>query len=410
MFSQIRGNARYSLLFEPMFLIPYNMVITYASIYMLHLGLNQTQIGLVATIGSALQVFTSLISGYVTDRWGRRKTLLYFDLLSWSVPALLWIVSDSFLFFVVAAAINSLVKIPATAFYCLLIEDTPESVRSKVFSILQFTSAAGGVFAPLAALVIVHYDLVTSVRLMYAFFFLSTTAMFFIRHYRLYDTEVGLKKMADTGGQTLTSIVVGYGATAAALLRSPGLRPLLIIYVMFYFQLIVKNTFLSVYMLDRLGFAETTIAWFPAVSSLAMLAVLLFVIPRLDHRKAKTYIAVGLLLTVISYGLLLIAPVRGMTLIVLSTVFHAAGTLLIQPYLESHLANRVNDEDRASFYAILTVLVMICTSPAGIVGGWTYGISPQLPFLLITAGFAIGLIMMARTFGTAQSGGYSVGK
>jgi DHA1 family tetracycline resistance protein-like MFS transporter len=395
---QIQGNARYGLLFEPMFLIPYHMVITYASIYMLHMGLSNSQIGLVATIGSALQVFTALISGYVTDRLGRRKTLLIFDLLSWSVPALLWMVSDHFLYFVVAAAINSLVKIPANAFYCLLIEDTPVPVRSKVFSILQFTSAAGGVFAPLAALVIVHYDLVTSVRLMYAFFFLSTTFMFVSRHYFLYDTAISVKKMAETGGETLRTILTQYRITAAALFRNRAVRPFLMIYVMFYFQLLIKNTFLSIYMLDRLQFEATMIAWFPAVSSLSMLAALYFIVPRLDYRKSSGIIAIGLMMTVISYVLLLVSPVGSFAVITLSTIFHSMGTLLIQPFLESYLASRVNDDERARFYAILTVCMMLFTSPAGILGGWTYGIQPQLPFLLILTGLVICMAVMLGRF------------
>jgi DHA1 family tetracycline resistance protein-like MFS transporter len=389
LFKQIKGNARYCLLFEPMFLIPYNMVITYASVYMLELGLGNSQIGLIATIGSALQVFTSLISGYLTDRLGRKKALFIFDLLCWCVPALIWIFADNIWYFVIAVIINSLVKIPTTAFYCLLIEDTPIAVRSKVFSILQFTGAAGGVFAPLAAILIVHYDLVTSVRLMYALFFLSTTAMVISRHYYLYDTETSVTKRGEAAGDTLRTIAKQYRSAAGSLFRNRSVMPIMFVYVLFNFQIIIKNTFLSLYMLEALKFDTTTIAWYPAISSIAMLAALFLVIPRLNQSRMFVYITMGLAVTVLSYVLLLISPPQSLTFLILTTVLHAIGTLLILPFLESFLSNVVNDSERAKFYALFTVCIMLFTAPAGVLGGWSYGIRPGIPFFLI----AVGLLM-----------------
>jgi DHA1 family tetracycline resistance protein-like MFS transporter len=394
LFRQIKGNARYCLLFEPMFLIPYNMVITYASVYMLELGLSHSQIGLIATIGSVLQVFTSLGSGYLTDRLGRKKALFMFDLLCWSVPALIWMFSSDIWHFVIAVTINSLVKIPTTAFYCLLIEDTPAGVRSKVFSILQFTGAAGGVFAPLAAILIAYYDLVTSVRLLYAFFFMCTTMMVIARHYFLYDTEISVTKRREAVSDTLPMIVKQYRSAAGSLLRNRSVLPIMFVYVLFNVQIIVKNTFLSVYMVDYLKFDTMTIAWFPAISSISMLVALLGVIPRLKQSRMFIYITIGLSVTAVSYVLLLVSPPKSFIFLILITVLHAIGTLLILPFLESFLSNVVEDAERAKFYALFTVCIMLFTSPAGALGGWFYDIRPGIPFLLIAIGLVVCIGVM----------------
>ncbi|OCT12556.1 hypothetical protein A8709_32580 [Paenibacillus pectinilyticus] len=398
MFRQIKGNARFCLLFEPMFLIPYNMVITYASVYMLEFGLSNSQIGLIATLSSTLQVLTSLLSGYLTDRLGRKKALLLFDLLCWSIPALIWIVSNNFWYFAIAALINSLVKIPSTAFYCLLIEDTPVTVRSKVFSILQFTGAAGGVFAPLAAILIAHYNLITSVRLMYAIFFISTTAMIIARHYFLYDTETSVARMNESSKEDLRTIAKQYLSAAGVLFRNRSVLPIMFVYVLFNIQIIIKNTFVSLYMLDTLKFSTPSIAWFPAISSITMLAALIWVIPRLNQRKMFVYIVIGLAVTALSYVLLLVSPAQNLFMMIVLAMLNAIGTLLIVPFLEAYLSNIVSDNERAKFYALFSLCVMLFTSPAGLLGGWFYEMGPGIPFIFIAIGLLVsmGVMIMCR--------------
>ncbi|SDX59570.1 MFS transporter [Paenibacillus sp. PDC88] len=81
-FRQLTGNAKGRLIYEPLFLIPYSMFVTYSSIFMYELGVTETGIGWITTIGLLVQVLSSFLSGYLTDRMGRKRALLYFDVLS----------------------------------------------------------------------------------------------------------------------------------------------------------------------------------------------------------------------------------------------------------------------------------------------------------------------------------------
>ena len=66
------------VLTEPLWGIPYSLYAPYFSVYMLALGLHDSQIGLVASINLGLQVFWSLMGGAITDKLGRKRTTFDF--------------------------------------------------------------------------------------------------------------------------------------------------------------------------------------------------------------------------------------------------------------------------------------------------------------------------------------------
>ncbi len=79
------GNARGCVYTEPLWGIPFNLYTPYVSVYMLALGMTDSQIGFLASLGTIFQVFWTLVSGAITDKLGRKKTTLIFDLISWQL-------------------------------------------------------------------------------------------------------------------------------------------------------------------------------------------------------------------------------------------------------------------------------------------------------------------------------------
>ncbi|HON72032.1 MAG TPA: MFS transporter, partial [bacterium] len=76
------------------------------------------------------------------------------------------------------------------------------------------------------------------------------------------------------------------------------------------------------------------------------------------------------------------------------TMLAAAGNIIAAPYLEASVANLIEDETRAKTMAILTVLILIFISPAGIIGGWTYSINPKIPFIIISAALLTNALLI----------------
>ena len=72
-------------LHQPLWGIPYNLYAPFVSVYMLALGLSDSQIGLLASIGDSPGIL-DVFSGALTDKFGRERTYIG-DLVSWSIPA-----------------------------------------------------------------------------------------------------------------------------------------------------------------------------------------------------------------------------------------------------------------------------------------------------------------------------------
>jgi MFS transporter, DHA1 family, tetracycline resistance protein len=397
LFKQIRGNARACMVVEPLFIIPYSLYVTYASLYMLELGVNEQQIGIITSLGLIVQIFSSFISGFLTDRMGRKRTLLLFDLFSWSIATLMWAVSQNFWFFVVAAIINAFQKVPHIAWTCLIVEDTEPKQRSMVYTVLQFITVVGGLFAPIGGLLVNEMGLISGVRLMYFIAFFSMTAMFIIRHYLTHETAVGVKKRHESSKMNLKTALADYVKTGKNLLNNYPLLLIFSIYVLFQFQLTIQNTYLSIYLIENLSFSQSMIGVFPAFSSVCMLFLLIFVIPRFREEYHLQYIGIGFSFIIISSILVITAKSGNMTQIIISTILSSAGLLLSTPYLETAVANIMEDDSRANVSSILQVALLLFISPAGIIGGVTYKIDPRIPFLLMLGAMMISMVLLSFT-------------
>ena len=140
------------MLTEPMWGIPYNLYAAYASVYMLALGLSERTIGSVAALGLAFQVAFSLIGGPLTDKYGRKRTTLIFDVLAWSIPTLLWTFARNARWFYLAAFFSAIVRIPMTSWTCLFIEDAPKDRVVHYWAWVHIAGIVAGVVTPVAGM------------------------------------------------------------------------------------------------------------------------------------------------------------------------------------------------------------------------------------------------------------------
>ena len=394
----IHGNARGCLIYEPMFILPYSLYTTYATVYMLRLGVSTTQIGMVTSLGMILQLFSSAASGQLTDRLGRRRALLLFDLVSWSAATLIWMVSANVWFFVVAALFNSFQKIPNTAWYCLLIEDTEIKERAKVFTALQLILVAAGLFTPLGGLLIAHMKLVPAVRLMYGLAFIGMTSMFFLRNRAVHETAVGVRQMAEARGVTMKTVVRQHAAVIREIFSDRRVVAVFAVYVLNNFQAVLVITFLSVYLVSDLDIKAAWIALFPAIASVVTLLLVYLVVPRLPQHHAERHVAVGFLLSFVGSLLLITAPRQAIAYVAVTAILSAAGAVIANPFLEALTANVIRDEERAKFTSVLTVLILLFTWPAGLIGGFVYAQNPRLTFAVVACVLLIGaaIVLTAR--------------
>jgi len=390
-----KGNARGCLICEPFWGIPYNLYAPYASIYMLALGCTSLQIGIISSINMALCVFFSLVSGWVTDRLGRRRTSIIFDLISWSVPTFLWGVAGGFPWFLAAAMVNSMSKVVQTSWTCLFVEDTEPGQRVHVYTWLSVASIAVGLFAPLAGLVVGAFGLVPAVRGLYLFAFLSMTAMFIIRNALVRETRIGLIKMEESRNHRLGEVWADYRKSFFLLFRSPTALIAVGISVLANIQNSLRTTFQSILLVNGLKLPQASIAVFPAVSSVVMLLVFLLVMPALSRKSLGISLLGGLAASALGALALAVAPESGMLAAVLAIVVQAFGTAVSQPLIDTFLANSIPEADRAKMMSIVYLILYALSAPFGYVGGLLADLSPRLPLAFIAVSFlgSIALVL-----------------
>ncbi len=389
-----KGNARACIIVEPLWIVPHNLFATYTSVYMVALGCTDKQIGLIASISLAFQMFFSLVGGYITDKLGRKRTSLIFDVISWSIPTLIWAIAQNFYYFLVAAIINSLVRIVHTSWSCLLVEDTAPEDRVHVFTWIQVAGILAGFVAPLGGLLVKRFELVPAVRGMYFFAFISMTTMFLLRNHLVHETQQGILRMKEAKNESFFSSIKDYIVAAKKLASTPFTMVAFLLSIITNINNIIRMNFFAIVLTQKLGFSQQSLSLFPVVQSAAMLLVYLLVMPILGKLRFKMPLMSAFVAMIISNLLLVISPMRSFFMIILSTALTAYGTAVSFPFVESIIANSIDDNERAKTMSILYVILYGITAPFGYIGGILSSISEELPFVLMTLLFVICLFLV----------------
>lgn len=389
------GNARAILVTEPIWAIPYNLVQTYASVYMLALGCTPVQVGLIGSAALGCQLVFSLVGGWITDRLGRRRTTLIFDLLSWSGAMLLWAFARGFAWFLAAAMVNSLVRIVMTSWTCLAIEDEAVGQRVHFFTWISVAGVAAGFVAPLSGLLVGRFGLVAVMRILYLSGFVVMTTMFFFRNGMLAETRMGVERMRESRTEHPRHELREHLRAASAALRNPAFAVAAAASILAAIMSIVRNTFQSILLVRSLAFSEASIAVFPLVNAVVMLAVLVLLVPALVRRGTAVALAVGFGGMAASAALLAASPERNWPIALVATALGGLGSAVVFPVTDSFLANAVPDRGRAKVMAAFYVVMFATSSPFSWVGGLLAAVSPRLPLALVAVVCVLGLGLSA---------------
>ena len=392
--AQAEGNPRACMYTEPLWGIPFNLYAPFASVYMLALGVSESSIGLIATVGLALQIITSMLGGPITDKLGRKRATFIFDTISWSIPTLLWAFAQSEVWFYVAALFNSMLRITMTSWTCLFIEDAP---RQRVVHFWTWVHVAGiiaGFVTPLAGLLIERFELIPMMRIIYFFAFASMTAKFIILNVVATETRQGEVRMKETQGVPLRALIAESIRDTPRIFRSSGTLLAIVLLSVHAIFIIIRGTFFAILLTEGLEFTPGEIGLFPALRALVILSFFFFVIPRLHQERHVRYLAIGMLTTIASLLLLIFAPVRGIAFVTLSTIVEAVGAALLAPYIEGFVTSIVDPHHRARVLAVANTFVLAVASPFGWIAGILSEQAKILPFVLAGVVLAIALTMV----------------
>ena len=398
----LTGNPRGCVYTEPLWGIPFNLYAPYISIYMVALGLSDKQIGLIVSISWSFQIVLALLSGVVTDKLGRRRTTLIFDILAWSVPALISAMAQNFWYFVAAGVINSVWQITHNSWTCLLVEDADQNQLVDIYTWIHIANQLVGFVAPLAGLLIGIFTLVPTVRGLYIFAAIMFTLKAVVTFRMTDETGQGKVRMHETRYQSLMSVLREYRGVLQDLLRAPQTLYTAGIMLIISISNVITGSFWGIIVTERLHIPAQNLAIFPFVKSAVMLFFFFMVMPRFNKMHFKLPLVIGFLGFVVSQLLLITAPERGYLFLIVSVFLEACCFATINPLMDQMIALTIDPKERARIQSILYVGIILITSPFGWIAGNLSGLDKSLPFILNIALFGGGAVLAYLAGNAAQ--------
>lgn len=394
----MKGNARACLWPEPLWGIPYNLCLPYASLYMAALGLSPAQIGYVASINIVAQVVFATLSGVITDKLGRRRTTFFFDTLSWSVPEFIWMISQDFRWFAAAAVFNGAWRVTENSWSLLLIDDMKQEEIMPAFSLTQMLGLFSAFFAPLSKFALDAFGLVPTMRVLYGVTFVSMTLKFILVQKFSVETSVGRRRMEATKDKSVLRLL--YECKDVYIKTVMSRRMLLTFGIVASYSLVttLTNSYWSLLACRELGIAQGNVVVFTTIKSLMTLVCVLFLVPRVASLPVKRPMLGGLAMHIAAMALLVAAPRGASAVLVLlvSTLLEAAALSILSPTTSSLMFINAGEEERARVCGLVygTISLMTAVFPSLI--GQMAEISLRLPFAVCIALFVFAGVLVMR--------------
>ncbi|PWW33480.1 MULTISPECIES: MFS transporter [Paenibacillus] len=386
-------NPRYSILLEPVWAIPGTIVLFYAPLYMKEAGLSDIEIGLINSVNLYFAFIFQLFAGSITNKLGRKRTTLIFDLIAWSVPMFIWAFSQNFWLFLIAYLLNATSKFVTVSFNCLIIEDVEEHKRSKVFAILNMIITGAGVLTPIAGVVIADFGIVPTLASIYFVGGILMTVMFFIRNRYTDETAVGKELM---GMHSQTRVIQSLASSLRLFGKSFYKRRLLpIILITVLSNLILQlNFFQVIFFKEQLDFNDQIISFIPVVTAVTVMLLYLVIIPRLKRRSEEKYVSFSIILSTVGAILFLLIPSGNIAMLFLTLIILAAGNFILQTYRDSLLMNRLGTHEKADMFSAVQTVMTLTAIPSGYLTGLLYHYNPVLLFSVILALYIVLMVIM----------------
>lgn len=385
-------NARSAIITEPLWAVFGTVVLYYAPVYMSGVGLSSTQIGVVASITLAASFLFQVLAAPITNRMGRRRTTLVWDLVSWSAPMVVWALSGSFVAFVVAGLLSASGRIVTVSWSLLVIEDVPQAQRARVFAILNLIVAGCGLVTPLVGLMMERHGVVPTMRAYYLLGALGMTVMFLWRNAITDETHTGVAAMREHESLPLWS---GLRLTLGHLRRAhltPGLPGVVAFYMLSVF-IEQMNLFQVLYVQQVLGFGARTLSLVPVATAFVTALMYGLVLRRIAHVSAERTLLVTRFVGLAGAVALLFVSAGALGALLLVVCVLSGATFLTLTYRDAALFARLPQRGSADLYSGVQLLSLLVSTPAAALAGAIFHARPVALFALIAALNALLLIL-----------------
>ena len=391
---ELKGNPKACIMTEPLWYIPFNLYSPFASVYMYKLGVSDFEIGVILSVGMIFQVLLALIGGIVTDKLGRRLTTLLADIMSWTVPCIIWGLSQNFWWFLVAAVFNSFNMISEIAWSSLFVEDCPDDKLVYAYSWINIAGSACIVIMPLSYFLMQSFDTVFVMRCLYIYSAISMTAKFVSLYLLSRETKNGIKRMAETKNVPVTKLFTGYKDVFIKIFTSREMITALFIMLSYNITNTISGTFFGLYTTDTLGIDESFLAVFQMITTLVSIIMMFTVQGKLNKLPFVPVMIFGYILFIGNNLLLIFCPQSHVVMIYLYSIINAIAIACVSPRKDSLAFQFIDKKERSRVMALMSMIMIAVTSPFGAFTGYLSEVNRTYPFILAILIFVITSVVI----------------
>jgi len=348
------------------------------------LGFTSEEIGLIGGIGSAVGVISLLVSGFLADVFGRKKLLLL-GLAGNAGGAALFLSSPDLVVFIIAESLISLGWSLTQPSVMALMASKASPTRLKFFFGLQgFSSqiaitlaSATGIFFP--GFLRDHFDLelTSGYWLVVLVAVISTIVPMFYIH-KVSETKKSGEKLRLSFDRTARMRLIMYSLQNALIGVGAG-------FVIPWLPLVFQ---------DGMGASSLELTAMVTAANIAI-AISWFIIPKFAEARGSVLLIASC--QIASVAFLLAIPYSAFSLLLVGFLFTARSVLMLvpTPVLNAYVMNIVNEEIRASFWAISQLTWTVAYAAAFAVSGyvWANDYSKPEPFIYCSIVYVISSLV-----------------
>lgn len=379
------ANKAGPILFLTVFLdlLGYGIVVPLLPEFARSFGATALVVGLLVAGYSFAQFLGSPILGGLSDRLGRRPVLLASIAVN-AASFLLFAWSGSLLWLFAARLVSGFAAGNLAVAQAYLSDVTPLEGRAKAFGMIGAATGLGFVFGPpLGGWITANYG-VAAVGLVVAGLCGANLLLAFAR---LPETRV-------LGTERVPS---PFSAEAFARLQeTPGLARLFTAYVLFISGFAVLTVVGALLWIDRFGLNDAQVGYTFGVVGIVMALAQGLVGPLVARTGEKTLLVTGLLLMAAALAAMPIVPAASfIPLEVAAIAAFALGYAFAQPTGTALVADAVAPELQGQVLGQYQAVAAFGRILGPLIGGFSYQISPALPFFIGATLIVLALVAAA---------------
>jgi MFS family permease len=388
------------------------MVFPYVSLYILALGGDATQIGLVNSLRPLAGLLAFPIGGYLADHASRIKLIVLANFFSAGI-ILMYFLAPTWQVIAVAASLQGFAVLMFPARSALVADSLSPSDRGRGIAAMNTIMSVLAIIAPFIAGVVVDvYGPNSGVRMLYGAMLALYLASAIIHMRFLKETKPPTRERLDLSRlpQVLQGAYGGIRTTLRVLPRS--LRALAGVIVLSFVANAVASPFWVVYAVEEIGLSSS--AWGLVLLIEAALKMVLFMPAGIlvDRWGRTASMLAALLLALVSIPAFVFAT--GFTSVLLIRAVVAVAFVIAIPACSALMADLVPRSMRGRVMAALGQGGIII-GPAGggtggpgvgfvitiplmlssLVGGYLYAANPAYPWFFVLIGTALSVLLTA---------------